>query len=152
LLESKEINHQHFFQIAYQEAIKAFQKDEIPIGAVIVKNNKIIAKAHNQTIQKKTVLAHAELIAIQKASKKLKNERLIDCSIYTTLEPCTMCSGAIIHARLADVFFLAYDNKLPAFRQIIKFETHNHFPRWQKININELDSSQLLKKFFKNKR
>lgn len=94
-----------------KEAIKLAKKsgDDIPIAAVIVKDGKIIAKAVNQREKKQNTVNHAEIIAIQKANKKLKNWRLNDCEMYITLEPCPMCASAIIQARISKVYFGAYD-------------------------------------------
>ena len=85
-----------FMNEALKEARKAYEKLEIPVGAVIVKNGKIISRAHNLKETKQTATAHAEILAIQKANKKLNNWRLIDCDMYVTLEPCSMCMGAIV--------------------------------------------------------
>ena len=94
---------------ALKEAKKAYEKDEIPVGAVIVKDGKIIARAHNLKETKNSALAHAEILAIKKATKKLNNWRLLDCEMYVTLEPCPMCTGAIINSRIKTVVFGAYD-------------------------------------------
>lgn len=91
--------------IALKEAEKAFKKGEIPIGAIVVKNGKIISKAHNIKESKKLSTAHAEIIAINKACKKLKNWRLNDCELYVTVEPCMMCCGAIIQSRISTVIY-----------------------------------------------
>ena len=96
---------------ALKEAKKAYEKQEIPVGAVIVKENKIIARGHNLKETKKTALAHAEIIAIQKANKKLDNWRLLDCDIYVTLEPCPMCLGAIASSRIKNVYIGTLDPK-----------------------------------------
>jgi len=92
-------------EIAIKEAKKAFKKGEIPVGAVVVKNGKIICKAHNLKETKKLSTAHAEIIAINKACKKNENWRLNDCELYVTLEPCMMCSGAIIQSRFSTVIY-----------------------------------------------
>ena len=89
-----------FMKEALNEAKKAYEKLEVPVGAVIVKNGKIIARAHNEKETKFDTTKHAEILAIQKASKKLKSWRLIDCDMYVTLEPCPMCAGAIINSRI----------------------------------------------------
>lgn len=94
-----------YMNIALKEATKAFKKGEIPIGAVVVKNGKIISKAHNIKESKKLSTAHAEIIAINKACKKLKNWRLNDCELYVTVEPCMMCCGAIIQSRISTVIY-----------------------------------------------
>lgn len=97
--------NEKYMEIAYLEAKKAYKKMEVPVGAVIVKDNKVISKAHNLTETKNDCTKHAEIIAIQKASKKLKNWRLIDCDLYVTLEPCEMCKGAISLSRIKNVYF-----------------------------------------------
>ncbi len=103
--------NQDFMKIALDLAKKARQKDEVPVGAVIVKNGKVIAKAYNKREQSKDATNHAEIIAIKKACRKLKDFRLIGCDIYVTLEPCIMCLGAILNARLDNLYFGAYNNK-----------------------------------------
>ena len=90
---------------AIKEAKKAYKLNEVPVGCVIVKNNKILAKSHNMVEKKKDSTMHAEIIAIKKASKKLKNWRLIDCDIYVTLEPCLMCRSAIELSRIRNVYY-----------------------------------------------
>lgn len=97
--------NEKYMEIAYLEAKKAYKKMEVPVGAVIVKDNKVISKAHNLTEKKNDCTKHAEIIAIKKASKKLKNWRLIDCDLYVTLEPCEMCKGAISLSRIKNVYF-----------------------------------------------
>ena len=102
---------QKFMKAALKEAQKAYDKLEVPVGCVIVKDNKIIARAHNLKETKTDTTKHAEILAIQKASKKLKSWRLTDCDMYVTLEPCSMCAGAIIQSRLNKVYYGAYDEK-----------------------------------------
>lgn len=94
-----------YMEIALREAEKAYNTGEVPVGAVIIKDNKVIAKAHNMVEKKKNSIMHAEIIAISKASKKLKNWRLIDCEMYVTLEPCLMCKSAIELCRLKKVYY-----------------------------------------------
>ncbi len=100
-----------FIQKTLNEAKKAYKKNEIPVGAIIVKNNKIISKAHNMVERKKDVTLHAELLAIKKASKKIKNWRLNDCEMYVTLEPCAMCMAAIELCRLKKIYFFVKKDK-----------------------------------------
>ena len=100
-----------FMKVALKEAKKACEKLEVPVGAVIVKDGKIIAKAHNQKETKFDTTKHAEILAIQKASKKLGAWRLLDCEMYVTLEPCPMCAGAIINSRIKKVYIGASDEK-----------------------------------------
>ncbi|MDY4788000.1 MAG: tRNA adenosine(34) deaminase TadA [Bacilli bacterium] len=143
-----------FMNEALKEAKKAYKKDEVPVGCVIVKDNKIIARAHNLKMKEQSVISHAEINAIKKASKKLKEMYLIDCDMYVTLEPCTMCSGAIIHSRLRKVYFGAYDNKTGAIvskSQILDQDFHNHHVLYEG-NIMQDECSKILKEYFKEKR
>ena len=96
---------------ALELAYKAFKKDEVPIGAVIVKDGKVIAKAFNKREHGRDATAHAEILAIKKACKKMKDFRLVGCDMYVTLEPCTMCMGAILNSRIENLYFGAYANK-----------------------------------------
>ncbi len=100
-----------FMRLAIKQALKAQKKDEVPIGAVIVKDGKIIAKAHNLMEKKQKATYHAEILAINKACKKLRSWRLNGAEIYITVEPCAMCAGAIINARIDKVYFGAYEHK-----------------------------------------
>jgi len=143
-----------FIQIAIQEAQKAFQKNEVPIGAVIVKNNQVIAKAYNQVITKKDATAHAEILAIQKACKKLKTEKLIDCDIYVTLEPCSMCAAAISHAQIKRLYYGASNPKEGAIEHNSKLyqnKSCNYIPEVYS-GFEEQKCSELLKDFFQSKR
>lgn len=106
--------HEKFMSVALKEAEKAFQKEEIPVGAVIVKNGKIIARAHNSKETSKNACGHAEILAIQKACKKLDSWRLLNCDMYVTLEPCPMCAGALIHSRISKVYIGTPDEKTGA--------------------------------------
>ena len=99
-----------YMEIAMEEAEKAYKKNEVPVGCVIVKNNKILAKTHNLKENKHSALYHAELIAIKKVSKKLKNWRLIDCEMYITMQPCPMCASAIKQSRIKKIYY-GTDNK-----------------------------------------
>ena len=103
---------------AIEEAKKAYSIDEVPIGCVIVYDGKIIARAHNEREKKQSSLAHAEILAISKACKKLNSWRLEDCTMYITLEPCAMCSGAIIQSRIPKVIYGAYDYRFGAHKSI----------------------------------
>ena len=101
----------NYMLLAYKEALKAYKKNEIPVGAVIIKNDKVISKAHNIRQKKYNVLGHAEIMAILKAEKKLKDWRLDDCELYVTLEPCHMCQTIIKECRLKKVNFLLAQHK-----------------------------------------
>lgn len=129
-----------FMKEALKEAKKAYDKLEVPVGAVIVKDNKIIARAYNQKETKYDTTKHAEILAIQKASKKLKSWRLNDCDLYVTLEPCTMCAGAIINARIRKVYFGTVDEKTGAVGSklnLFKDYTFNHKVNYENNILND---------------
>ena len=124
-----------FMKEALKEAKKAYDKLEVPVGAVIVKDGEIIARAHNLKETKFDTTNHAEIIAIQKASKKLKSWRLLDCEMYVTLEPCSMCAGAIINSRIKKVYIGANDEKTGAVGSVLNlFEDYkfNHKVEFEK--------------------
>ena len=143
-----------FMKEALKEARKAYEKLEIPVGAVIVKDGKIIARAHNQKETKCDTTKHAEILAIQKASKKLKSWRLIDCEMYVTLEPCSMCAGAIINSRIKKVYIGTQDEKTGAVGSVFNlFEDYkfNHKVEYE-TGILQKDCEKILKDFFKDLR
>jgi len=140
------------FEKAYEYALQSLLLDEVPAGAVIIQNGEIISGSGNQIITKKDPTAHAELLSIQQASEKLQNERLNGCELVCTLEPCAMCTGAIILSRIKKVHFLAYDQKLPALRQIVELPGHNHKVLWQRHEIPHLPYVKTLQNFFREKR
>ena len=144
-----------FMEIALKEARFARDRDEVPVGAVIVdKNNNILASNGNRIIELSDPTAHAEILCIREASKKLKNERLADCTIFSSLEPCIMCATAISYARIKKLFFGAYDYKTGAVESGIKyFETSscNHKPEFYG-GFKEKESELILKSYFKMKR
>ncbi len=138
---------------AYKEATKAYDKGEIPVGAVIVKDGKIIAKGYNRKENKKSVLEHAEIIAINKASKKLGNWRLNGCDIYITLEPCPMCASAIKQARISNIYY-AMESTSVENSEIVKMIV-NSVDGNVIVNMNKVECVQynsLLKDFFLKKR
>ena len=140
---------------AFRLAQSAFRADEVPVGAVIFnsKTGEIIAKTHNQTERKKDVLAHAEMLAIRKASRKLNRKFLDGFSMYVTLEPCVMCAGAISWTRLDAVYYGAADPKTGAVRQGAKVFTHpqtHHKPKNRLILTPEC--GEIMSHFFKEKR
>lgn len=143
-----------FMKEAINQARKAEKKDEVPIGAVVVKNGKIIAKGFNQRERKNNAILHAEIVAIDKACKKLKSWRLDDCEIYITLEPCPMCAGAIVNARIKKAIFGAKDTNSQdgLFEKILTSPRLNHVCQFEQDTLAETECSQLLTQFFKNKR
>lgn len=139
---------------ALLEAKKAEAIDEVPIGCVIVKDDKIIARGFNHREIKESVISHAEIEAINKANKKLKSWRLVDCDIYITLEPCIMCMGAIIQARFNHIYYGAKDFKggaLGSSINILDAKNINHYPNVEG-GVLEKDCSEILSNYFKNKR
>jgi len=143
-----------FMKLAIKEAKKAYKKDEVPVGAVVVKNGRIISKAHNLIKRLKDPTAHAEILAIKKASKKIKNERLLGMKLYTTLEPCSMCAGAIILARIETLVFGAKDPKTGACGSVFKIinnKKNNHRIKVIK-GVLEKECGEIIKNFFKEKR
>lgn len=143
-----------FMKEALKEAKKAYDKLEVPVGAVIVKDGKVIARAHNLKETKYDTTNHAEIIAIQKASKKLKSWRLLDCEMYVTLEPCSMCAGAIINSRIKKVYIGANDEKTGAVGSVLNlFDDYkfNHNVEFEK-GILKKECENILKDFFKELR
>ena len=112
--------HEHFMQMALDEAEQAFREEEVPIGAVIVREHRILAAAHNQREQLHDPTAHAEMIAITQAAEALQSWRLEGCTLYATLEPCPMCAGAIVQARIPLVVYGASDPKAGAVRSLFR--------------------------------
>lgn len=148
------MNNEKWMKETIKQAKKAAQKDEVPIGCVIVKDDQIIARAYNKREMKQCSTAHAEILAIEKACKKLGSWRLEDCDLYVTLEPCPMCSGAIIQSRIRNVIFGAYDPKggcMGSNMNINDVRGFNHYPDIEG-GILQDECSRLLKEFFKAKR
>ena len=143
-----------FMKEALKEAKKAYEKLEVPVGCVIVKDGKIIARGHNLKETKKDTTKHAEIIAIQKASKKLEAWRLLDCDMYVTLEPCSMCAGAIINSRIRNLYIGTLDQKTGAAGSVLNlFEdfTFNHKVTVE-TGILQEQCEKILKDFFKELR
>ena len=139
-------------EAAFQEAELAFNENEVPIGAVIVFNNEILARDHNRIVQSANAVRHAEMLVLEKAFLILKNERLTDCHLVTTLEPCMMCSGALILSRVASVHYLAEEQKNPGLRLALAQPGINHKPQLYRHHSDEWDAAGLLRRFFQLKR
>lgn len=138
---------------ALKEAQKAYNKEEVPVGAIIVKEGKIIARAHNLKETKIDTTKHAEILAIQKASKKLKSWRLNDCEMYITLEPCSMCAGAIIGARIKKIYIGTMDPKTGACGSVLNLLEYNFNHKVEiETGIMQLECEYILKDFFKKLR
>lgn len=144
------LDKEFFMREALKEAKKAYKKEEIPVGAVIVKDGKIIARGHNLKELKNSSISHAEIIAINKANKKLNAWRLENCEMYITLEPCMMCMGAIINSRIKKIYIGALDPKTGACESVINIEDYkfNHTVEIE-TGILKDECEYILKDFFK---
>lgn len=143
-----------FMSEALSEAKAAFKKNEVPVGAIIVENNTIIARAHNQNIAINDPTAHAEILALRMAAAIKQSHRLDDCDLYVTLEPCAMCAFAISLARIRRVYYAASDEKFGAIEngsRIFSSSSCHHRPEVYS-NIAPAEAQNLLQKFFKQKR
>jgi tRNA(adenine34) deaminase len=139
---------------ALRQAQVAARKGEVPVGAVVVRDGTIIARAHNLRESRKDPAAHAELIALQRASRKLGGWRLSGCTVYVTLEPCPMCTGAMINARVDRVVFGAYDPKAGCCGTLYQLIQDGRFNHGCPVTggVLEADCAQVLKEFFANRR
>jgi tRNA(adenine34) deaminase len=145
---------QYYMQEALKEAKEAFQEEEVPVGAIIVHQGKIIARGHNQVEHLKDPTAHAEIIAITSAANYLGTKWLNQASLYVTIEPCSMCAGALVLARLKNLYFGASDPKTGACGSIINIVNHKELNHRIKVTggILQEECSSMLKDFFKKKR
>lgn len=149
------MTHQEkYMKEAIKQAKKASAIGDVPIGCVIVLHDKIIARAYNQRNKKKTTLAHAEILAIQKASKKLQDWRLEDCVMYITLEPCQMCAGAIVQARIPKVVIGAMNPKAGCAGSVLNILQEDAFNHQVEVEtgILEEDCGQMMSEFFRELR
>ncbi len=148
------LSHQHFMREALCEAIKAYYKNETPVGAVVVKDGRIIGRGHNLRESAANPVMHAEVIAIQNAAKALDDWRLEDCDLYVTLEPCMMCAGAIYQSRIRTLYFAAKDPKAGAVvsqAELLSAGWLNHTTVLE-YGIYARVSEKILKRFFKKLR
>ena len=147
-------DHNYFMAHAYNQAITAWEKDEVPVGAVIVHKNMIISSSYNQTRSTNDPTAHAEILAISKAANTIKDWRLNECILYVTKEPCPMCSGALVISRIKKVYYGIKDSKMGCLGGAINLGNlpeSNH--KFQSIGgIMEQENQMLLSSFFKTKR
>ena len=148
-----EKSHDYYMGLALEQAQEALLYDEVPIGAIIIKDGEIIAVARNEREETNKATSHAEIIAIEKANEKLKSWRLDTCTMYVTIEPCPMCAGAIIQSRIQNVIYGAKDLKAGSHESIVRLfdKSFNH-----KVNIiggiMEKECSEILTNFFRNLR
>ena len=145
--------HERFMRLALKQAHLSYKADEVPIGAVVVKNGEVIARAHNTRNASRNAVEHAELVAIQRACKKLGDWRLSGCDLYVTLEPCVMCLGACYNARISNVYFGAYDLSGEGCVQLSEMIGHtlNHDLSLHG-GVLDKECSALLTEYFKSKR
>lgn len=146
--------HEKYMKMAIREAKKAYDLGEVPIGCVVVYENKVIGRGYNRRTSDKNSLSHAELTAIKKASKKMGDWRLEDCTLYVTLEPCQMCSGAIVQARIKEVVIGCMNPKAGCAGSILNLLQMPEFNHQAEITrgVLEEECSGLLKQFFKELR
>ena len=142
-----------FINVALREAKKAYLKNEVPVGAVIVKNGEIISKAHNLKLKNNDIFNHAEILAIKRAVKKLHDWRLVDCEMYVTLEPCPMCASAIQQSRIKIIYFGTTSN-ITANSEIIGkiLDCNEFYHQVDYVYMNDKNCSEILSSFFENKR
>lgn len=152
-IDAKKVD-EYFLAKALFYAKKAYSENEVPVGAIIVKDGKIIASGYNQTIKKNDPTAHAEIIVLKKASQKLKNYRLNNTILYVTKEPCVMCAGALVNARVKEVVFGCYDKRFGACGSIFNIANNKKLNHRIKITggVLEMECRFLLQKFFKERR
>ena len=143
-----------FMAIALEEATMAWREEEVPVGALIVKSGRIIARAHNMKESTKDPTAHAEIIALRKASESLKSWRLSDCCLYVTLEPCVMCAGALVQSRIRRVVYATTDPKGGATESLFAICSDIRLNHQVQIRsgVMENQAAEILKQFFKERR
>lgn len=148
------ISHEYFMQRALNMAKKAKDNGEVPIGAIIIKGEEIIAQSHNQVVTLKDATAHAEILAITQASAHFNNERLNGCTLYVTIEPCPMCVGAAVMARLDGIVFGAYDSKSGACGSRVELTKPGLFNHDLKVKggVMDMESRDIIQEFFLSKR
>lgn len=149
-----EENIYRFMYAALQEAEYAMENDEVPVGAVVVFQNKIIGRGFNQTEKLKDATAHAEMIAITVAANNLGDWRLTECDLFVTLEPCLMCTGAMLNSRIKNLYFGAFDKKFGACGSLYNIPNEKKYNHVTNVysGIYEEESKSLLKEFFDMKR
>ena len=147
-------NDEKWMALAIKQAVKADKEGEVPVGAVLVHDNKLIAKSYNQSISNNDASAHAEIQVLRKAGSKLNNYRLDNSTLYVTLEPCAMCLGALVHARISNIVFGAFDFKTGVCGSCVDLTSAKFFNHTIKIDggVLEDDCMILMKSFFSKRR
>lgn len=146
--------NEYYMNYAFKEAERAFKKDEVPVGCIIVFQNLIIAKAHNMVESLKDPTAHAEILAITSASEYLQSKQLIGCSMYVTLEPCVMCAGAIVLSKIENIFFGAFDIKSGACGSVVNITNSDSLNHKCNVlgGVMDVKCRDILKSFFEVRR
>jgi tRNA(adenine34) deaminase len=146
--------NEHFMRMAFEEALIAYNEGEVPVGAVLVKDGEVVTKAHNQRETSKDPTGHAELIVLKQGSKEEGNWRLIDYTLYVTKEPCIMCAGAMINARLGRLVYGCQDEKGGAVNSLYTILSDKRLNHKVEVvsGVLEEECSEILKKFFQNRR
>lgn len=144
----------HFMRMALDQAVAAFEQDEVPVGAVIVHQHRVIGAAHNQREALRDPTAHAEMLAITQASESLNDWRLNGCTLYVTLEPCPMCAGALVNARIDRVVFGAWDAKAGAVSSLFSIGSDSRLNHRFEVSagVMQEDCGAILTEFFRRKR
>lgn len=150
----REENQVAFMRLALREADRARREQEVPVGAIVVRDGRVIARAYNRPIHLKDPTAHAEVLALRRATRKVGNYRLTGCTLYVTIEPCAMCAGAMVQARLKRVVFGASDPKAGAGGSVLSVLNHPRLNHRVEVTEGVLgeDCAAILKKFFRSKR
>lgn len=148
------MNNEYWMQLALEQAQKAYELGEVPVGAVLVHNDELIAAAHNQPITGSDPSAHAEIQALRAAGQKLSNYRLLNTKLFVTLEPCMMCLGAMIHARVSEVIFGAFDPKTGVCESVDQLQSRPYINHQIQVTGGVMgdECGSLLRQFFNEKR
>ena len=153
-LAIEEAEDARFMRLALREARRALEEDEVPVGAVVVHGGQVIGRAHNRPVHLHDPSGHAEILALRRAGRKLANYRLSECSLYVTIEPCAMCAGAMVQARLRRVVFGAHDPKAGAAGSVLEVLNHPKLNHQAKVLSGVLadDCALILREFFRARR
>ena len=148
------VDDEQFMRAALEQAVIAERASEVPVGAVVVKDGEIIARAHNRNLLDTDPSGHAEMIALREAAQKLKNHRLGGCELFVTMEPCAMCAGAIVHARLARLVYGTTDPKAGAVESVMQVVNHPKLNHQMEVKAGVLaeECGEIVRQFFRKKR
>ncbi len=154
MTSSTQLDDERFMREALAEARRAEALGEVPVGAVVVRQGEIIARGHNLNLTGSDPTAHAEVVALREAGRALKNHRLGDCELFVTIEPCAMCAGAIVHARIKRLIYGALDPKAGAVESVMQVLNHPQLNHRVEVESGVLgaESATLIQEFFRRKR